>query len=54
MTDPIEARLQLIRRWLEAREDIEDIKVYAVGALVDLWHEPFDARDAIHERLADQ
>jgi uncharacterized protein YggL (DUF469 family) len=51
MTDPIEASLQLIRRWLEAREDI---KVYAVGALVDVWHGPFDARDAIHERLADQ
>ncbi|HEX2277045.1 MAG TPA: 50S ribosome-binding protein YggL [Candidatus Tectomicrobia bacterium] len=51
MTDPIEARLQLIRRWLEAREEIQD---YAVGPLVDLWHGPFDARDAIAERLPDR
>jgi uncharacterized protein YggL (DUF469 family) len=51
ITAPIEARLPLIRRWLEEREDI---KAYAVGALVDLGHGPFNARDAIHERLADQ
>jgi uncharacterized protein YggL (DUF469 family) len=41
--DPIEARLQHIRRWLEAREDVE---AYVVGALVDLRQGPFDARDA--------
>jgi uncharacterized protein YggL (DUF469 family) len=51
MTDPIEARLQPIRRWLEARADIE---AYVVGALVDLWHGPFDELDAIAGRLPDR
>jgi uncharacterized protein YggL (DUF469 family) len=46
--EAIEARLQPIRRWLEAREDIE---AYVVGTRVDLWHGPFGALDAIAERL---
>lgn len=46
--DPIEARLQQIRRWLDAREDVEH---YVVGPLVDLWHGPFDDLDTIYERL---
>lgn len=44
---PIEVRLQLIRRWLDARGDVE---AYVVGALVDLWHDPFDELDAVVER----
>jgi uncharacterized protein YggL (DUF469 family) len=51
MTDPIEARLQPLRRWLEAREDIE---AYVVGPLVDLWHGPFDALEAIAARLPER
>jgi uncharacterized protein YggL (DUF469 family) len=51
MTDPIEARLQPIRRWLEAREDIQD---YVVGPLVDLWHGPFDALETIAEQLPER
>jgi uncharacterized protein len=51
MADPIEARLQQVRRWLEAREDIE---AYVVGPLVDLWHGPFDALEAIAERLPER
>jgi hypothetical protein len=44
---PIEVRLQLIRRRLDARGDVE---AYVVGALVDLWHGPFDELDAVVER----
>jgi uncharacterized protein len=46
--DPVDAHLQQVRRWLDAREDVEQ---YLVGQFVDLWHGPFDELDAIHERL---
>jgi uncharacterized protein len=49
--DPIEARLQHIRRWLDAHADVE---ACAVGTLVDLWHGPFEEVDAIAERLPER
>jgi uncharacterized protein YggL (DUF469 family) len=47
ISGPIEGRPQRICRGLEARGDVE---AYVVGALVDLWHGPFDELDAVVER----
>jgi uncharacterized protein YggL (DUF469 family) len=46
--DPIEARVQHVRAWLDARADVGS---YVVGPLVDTWHVVFDDWDVIEARL---
>jgi hypothetical protein len=48
ITDPIEACVQPIRRWLDARADIAP---YVIRPLVDVWHGPFDDLKTIDEPL---
>jgi uncharacterized protein YggL (DUF469 family) len=46
ITDPIEACVQPIRRWLDARADVAP---YVIRPLVDVWHGPFDDLKTIDE-----
>jgi uncharacterized protein YggL (DUF469 family) len=48
ITDPIEACVQPIRRWLDARADMAPC---VIRPLVDVWHGPFDDLKTIDESV---